>query len=427
MSIKSFAKKFPFLSRFFKKTYINRKAADFKKISENAPVDRKLVVFESFQGRSYSCSPRAVYEYMISSGEFKDYRYVWVFRDVSAHGEFPANTSLVEFDSDESFRAYSEAGTWIVNSRLRDFLVPKEGQKYIQCWHGTPFKKIGCDVTCAGNATSTVEKIYSEYTSDAKKIYRLISPSDFTTQKLISAFNLEKLGKTDCIIQKGYPRNDRLFNTSPEDVEKIRSGLGIPDGKKAVLYCPTFRDNQYSSLGYTLKIGLDLDSLREKFGEDIVILFRAHYFIADKFDFEQYDGFVTDVSGCDDINELYLASDILITDYSSVFFDFANLNRPMIFYLYDFEEYRDKMRDFYFGTAMLPGITVHDQQKLEKALSDVLSDMKEGGSGLMRYANALKTFNRRFNPLEDGHSAERTVREIFGQPGQSPEKGCENL
>ncbi len=413
MSLKSLIKKIPFLNRFVKNTYVKKKAADFEKISEAITTDPKLVVFESFQGRSYSCSPKSIYEYMLSCDSFADYKYVWVFRDITAHGEFPENTKLVKFDSEEAFKAYSTAGTWIVNSRLRDFFKPRNDQKYIQCWHGTPFKKIGCDITCGGNATSTVEEIHKEYTSDAEKIHKFISPSDFTTEKLISAFNLEAVGRQNAIIQQGYPRNDALFNRSDEYVEKIKTEFNISQNKKVVLYCPTFRDNQCSGKGYSLKIGMDFDSLYEKFGEDLIILFRAHYFIADSFDFKKYNGFVVDASKYDDINDLYLISDILITDYSSVFFDYANLNRPMIFYLYDFKEYQSKMRDFYFGTAMLPGMTAHNQEKLEKALTDIINDFKKGGNGLMRYSTAVAMFNKRFNPLEDGHSAERTVKEIF--------------
>lgn len=413
MDFKSFLKKIPFLNKFFKNSYINKKASDYQKISQNTKTDQKLVVFESFQGRSYSCSPKAIYKYMISSEEFSDYKYIWVFRDLNVHGEFPENTTLVKFDSQEAFKAFAAAGTWIVNSRLRDFYVPREDQKYIQCWHGTPLKKIGCDITCSGNATSTVDEIHAEYESDAEKIYKFISPSDYTTEKLISAFNLEKIGKQSAVIQQGYPRNDALFNTSEEYVQNIRASFNIPAEKKVVLYCPTFRDNQHNSYGYSLEIGMDFMSLKEKFGDDIIILFRAHYFIASKFDFQKYNGFVVDVSNYDDINDLYLISDILITDYSSVFFDFANLNRPMIFYFYDEKEYRSEIRDFYFGTAMLPGIAASNEEKLEKALGDILSDFKKGGNGLMRYKTAISAFNKRFNPLEDGHSTERTVKKIF--------------
>lgn len=413
MDFKAFLKKIPFLNRFFKNAYVNKKAAEFEKISENIETDQKLVVFESFQGRSYSCSPKAIYQYMLSCTEFADYKYVWVFRDTQAHGEFPDNTTLVKFDSQEAFEAYSKAGTWIVNSRLRDFFVPRDDQKYIQCWHGTPLKKIGCDIECAGNATSTVEEIHQEYTRDAEKIYKFISPCDYTTEKLRTAFNLESLGKSDAVIQQGYPRNDALFNIHEENVEKIRQSLNLPENKKVVLYCPTFRDNQHDSNGYSLKIGMDFDSLKEKFGEECVILFRAHYFIADKFNFDKYDGFIINVSDYDDINDLFIISDILITDYSSVFFDFANLNRPMIFYFYDFKDYKENARDFYFGTAMLPGIQASDQTKLEKALYDIFADMNKGGNGLMRYSSAIKMFNKRYNPIEDGHSTERTVKEIF--------------
>lgn len=413
MILKDIVKKIPFLRKILKKLYLNNRSADYEKISNKCTTDSKLVVFESYQGRSYSCSPKAIYQYMLSCPKFSGYSYVWVFRDINAHGSFPQNTRLVKFDSEESFYAYAQAGTWITNSRLRDFYIPKSDQKYIQCWHGTPFKKIGCDVTAAGNATSTVQEIYDEYTNEAKRISLLVSPCDFTTSKLISAFNLKSSGKENCIIQKGYPRNDALFNTDSKTVENLKNTLNIPQNKIVVLYCPTFRDNQFSGSGYTLEPAVDFDSLKDKCGSDFIILFRAHYFIANSFDFTKYSGYVLNVSEYDDINDLYLISDILITDYSSVFFDYANLKRPMLFYHYDLEEYKNKMRDFYFGTAMLPGPVIQTQEKLENELNKILQDIRKGGSGLLKYEKALNAFNKKFNPLEDGHSAERTVKEIF--------------
>lgn len=413
MNLKDIVKKIPFLKKILKKIYLNNKSAYFKKISQNCEADPKLVVFEAFQGRSYSCSPRAIYEYMLNCPQFKDYSYVWIFRDLNAHGKFPQNTRLVKFDSEESFHAYAKAGTWITNSRLRDFYIPNKNQRYIQCWHGTPFKKIGCDVTAAGNATSTVQEIYNEYTDEAKRISFFISPSDFTTSKLISAFNLKSLNKENCIIQKGYPRNDSLFNTNLKTVENFKKNLNIPPNKKIILYCPTFRDNQFSGSGYTLEPTVDFNSLKENCGDDFVILFRAHYFIANSFDFTKYSNFVINVSNHDDINELYLISDILITDYSSVFFDYANLKRPILFYLYDFEEYKNNMRDFYFGTAMLPGLVTQTQENLEIELIKILNDIRNGGNGLLNFEKSIISFNKKFNPYEDGHSAERTIKELF--------------
>ncbi len=414
MNIKDLAKKIPFLKKKLKKMYLKRKSGQFKKISKKVPADPKLVVFESFQGRSYSCSPKAIYQYMLSAPEFKDFSFIWVFRDLKAHGEFPSRTRLVRFDTEEALKAYAAAGTWIVNSRLRDFYVPKDSQRYIQCWHGTPFKKIGCDIRVAGNATSTVREIYEEYTEEAKRISLFLSPCDFTSAKLISAFNLKKIGKQGCIVQEGYPRNDALFRADPEAVKALKARLSIPDGKKVVLYCPTFRDSQYNKDGYVLQPAIDFQALREKCADGIVVLFRAHYFIANAFDFEDHAGYVRNVSDYDDINDLYLVSDVLITDYSSVFFDFANLRRPMLFYLYDYEKYKNNMREFYFDIAALPGPTVQTQEELQSELAKILKDLDSGGDGLFGYAKELDAFNQKFNPLEDGRSAKRVTRLLFG-------------
>lgn len=413
MSIKQKIKEIPFLKGWLKRLYLKNKAESFAKISKSEKVDKKLVLFESFQGRGYSCSPKAIYEYMSTAPEFSDYKFVWIFRDTESYRDFPENTVTVKFDSNESFRYYAKAGTWIVNSRLRDFITPKSEQRYIQCWHGTPFKKIGCDIDAAGNATSTVEEIYAEYTNEAKKISRFVSPSPFCTEKLISAFNLRKLGKENDIIEKGYPRNDALFTFDDEKVQRIKAHFGIPQHKKVVLYCPTFRDNQFGADGYKLSLKLDFESLRQNCGEDFVILFRAHYFIAQNFDFRKYEGFVYNASDYDDINDLYIISDILITDYSSVFFDYANLKRPILFYLYDVSDYMTKMRDFYFGTAMLPGCTAQTQSKLEICLAEILQDLRQGGDGLLKYKKAMEAFRKKFNPYDSADCAKRVVGEIF--------------
>lgn len=415
MNIKDKIKKIPFLKSILKKLYLRKKAAEFAGISASEKVDSKLVLFEAYQGRGYSCSPKAIYEYMISSPEYRNFRYVWVFRDTSAHGSFPDNTKLVKFDSQESFRYYARSGTWIVNSKLRDFIVPKPEQKYVQCWHGTPFKKIGCDIEAAGNATSTVDEIYKEYTKEAEKISVMLSPSPYCTEKLISAFNLRSLSKENIIIENGYPRNTALFTYDSRKAVEIREKLGIPQNKRAILYCPTFRDNQYGREGYRLRLELDFESMRKNCGDDFVVLFRAHYFVASHFDFAAYGGYVLDASGYDDINDLYIVSDILITDYSSVFFDYANLGRPILFYLYDMDEYKTKMRDFYFGTAMLPGFCASDQKKMEERLKKVLDDIRHGGDGLLEYKAAMNAFKRKFAPLDGANCTAEVTKEIFGE------------
>ena len=187
-------------------------------------------------------------------------------------------------------------------------------------------------------------------------------------------------------------------------VQKIKKKLGIEnDNRKIILYAPTYRSNQHDAeIGYTYKEEIDFEQLKEKIGKDYIILFRAHYFVANNFDFEKYKGFVFDVSKADDINELYIISDLLITDYSSVFFDYANLKRPIIFYMYDLEHYRDKSNGFYIDLDELPGKIVTTQSKLEEEIQKIDQNNI--------YNEKYKEFNNKYNYLDDGHATERVVK-----------------
>ena len=196
---------------------------------------------------------------------------------------------------------------------------------------------------------NTVEGMKKRYRLEAKKFSYFISPSKYCTEKFTSAWDLKASGKENIIIEKGYPRNDFLFKYEEKDIDRIKKDIFGTDyieklsNKKIILYAPTYRANQHeTALGYVYKEEVDFDKLREKLEEDYVILFRAHYFVANSFEFDKYSGFVYNVSSIDDINDLYIISDMLITDYSSVFFDYANLKRPIIFYMYDLEHYRDE-------------------------------------------------------------------------------------
>ena len=232
-----------------------------------------------------------------------------------------------------------KAKYWIFNYRVADHQYPKKNQIYVQCWHGTPLKKLGYDLENTDNAMNSKKEIRFKYKTDAKKINYFLSPSKFATERFISAWNLKEIKKEGCIIEEGYPRNDFLYNYTKQDLSKIKEKLNINNiNKKVILYAPTWRDNQHQSgVGYTYKTEVDFEKLQKELGQDYIILFRAHYLVANEFNFEKYKGFIYDVSKIDDINELYIISDILITDYSSVFFDYANLKKPIIFYMYDFE------------------------------------------------------------------------------------------
>ena len=372
-------------------------------------IDYKLIIFCSFNGKSYSCSPKAIYEYMVRHKKYNNFKFVWAFYEIDKYTflEKNKNTVIVKINSKEYLKYMATAKYWIFNYKIPDYLYPKKDQIFVQCWHGTPLKRLGCDLLHFDNVLNTIEGMKKRYKIEASKFSYFLSPSKFASEKFISAWNLKEIGKEDIIIEKGYPRNDFLFNYTKNDVKKIKHRLRIEnDNRKIILYAPTYRSNQHEAgLGYTYKEEINFEELKEKIGDKYIVLFRPHYFIANVFDFEKYKGFVYDVSEIDDINELYIITDLLITDYSSVFFDFANLKRPMIFYMYDLEHYRDKSNGFYIDLEELPGKITETQEELEQEIERIDKEFK--------YDEKYKRFNEKYNYLDDGKASKRVVEEII--------------
>ncbi|MBP3898816.1 MAG: CDP-glycerol glycerophosphotransferase family protein [Mogibacterium sp.] len=368
-------------------------------------IDDKLVYFRTFSGRGYSDSPKAMYEYMLTAPEYRDFRFVWCFKEPEKFAFLKNDrTELVKFRTKADNKALRKAKYWITNYRMLNYQYPRKGQIYVQCWHGTPLKRLGYDLESSDNVMNSMAEIREKYRSDAKKFTYILSPSPFCTEKFASAWNLVKTGQTHKIIEEGYPRNDRLINTTPAEREELRKSLGV-EGKKVILYAPTWRDNQHTSgEGYTYKTEVDFDKLQRELGDEYVILFRAHYLVANSFDFAKYKGFVQDVSSYSDINELYIAADILITDYSSVFFDYANLRKPVIFYMYDLEEYANNLRGFYISLDELPGPIVRDEDALIEEVRKT-----DGWKPDEKY----EQFCKKYNPKDDGHASERTLARII--------------
>jgi CDP-glycerol glycerophosphotransferase len=296
--------------------------AKYRTHVRGAEIDDKVIFFESFQARSYSCNPKALYKAIVADPRFDDYKLVWAFRSPRAYAEVAelGRATIVSFGSPIYNDYHARAKYWIQNAIIPIHLTPRDGQVYVQTWHGTPLKRLGCDIReeSSGNVLFSADEIHKRYLREGARLTYLLSPSAFATEKLGSAFGLATLGKTSAIIEEGYPRNDFLATFDQSDVADVKGRLGIPAGKKVILYAPTFRDNQHSSAtGYKLDLGLDFGKLHDDLGDDYVVLFRAHYLVARTFDFASHEGFIYDVSDVDDINELYIASDVLVTDYSA--------------------------------------------------------------------------------------------------------------
>ncbi|MDM8270479.1 CDP-glycerol glycerophosphotransferase family protein [Thermophilibacter provencensis] len=412
--VKSLAKTSYFARSTFNSLQDYRRRRYFRSVAKDIPIDDKLVIFESFLGRQYACSPRAIYEAMRSDPRFDDYRFIWVSRkpDDLRKRIGDERTTVVKYLTRSYLRAYARAKFWVTNWRLPAGLCKREGQVVIQTWHGTPLKKIGMDLTIEGNATTSQRKGHRSYLNDAKKYDFFVSPSAFCTRVFASAFGLTQLGKENVLVETGYPRNDRLFSFSREDVDDIKQRLGIEPGKRVILYAPTWRDNQHTlGVGYTFDPVEHLERFLDSVPDDSMVIVRLHYLVANKVNLSAYRGKVIDCSRWEDINDLYIVSDVLITDYSSVFFDYANLRRPILFYMYDLQEYSSSVRDFYIDLDELPGPIIETQEELIDALANTEKIARQ-------YADKYQTFIDTYDYLDDAHAglrvAERCILGIEG-------------
>ena len=407
---------------FVRQHYWSHEARKYDAMAKDVPVDERLVFFESFGGRSFSCSPRAIYLAMLKQERFAGYRFVWSFKgSVRVEEALETQkdlqndrTTVVQRGSGEYFRALASAKVLVLNTRLPEYVTPKPDQVFVQCWHGTPLKRLGYDVEIeTTNALNTTQELADRFGLDAQKWTYLLSPSPYTSKHLADAFGLPEERRADVILEEGYPRNDEIALAHADATgvrqAELREALGIPEGKKALLYAPTWRDDSYKAgVGYTFDYLIDFDLLRRELGDEWVVLFRPHYYIANHFDFSAYDGFVIDVASWGNINELYIAADALVTDYSSVMFDYAILRRPIALFVPDYETYANDIRGFYFDLKEIPGPHCMETSELVGTLKDLDGYWK-------RYRDAYDAYVERFCPKDDGHAAERIIDRVWGK------------
>lgn len=366
-------------------------------------LNEHLIVFEAFSGKRCGGNLRAIYEELMEDERYRDFRFVWIVNEVEDHMDLKVrrHTRVVKKDSKSAFILYAKAKYWFNNVALPNYLIPRPHQVYVETWHGTPLKKLGNDIEYEVDPRQSLAEMHKKYYVKGRKMDYLVSPSRFYTEKMISSFRLDKCHKEDIILETGYPRNDALFKFTEEDVRRIREEVGVPDGRKVILYTPTWRDNQFKKgEGFQYNTELDFALLMQELGDEYVLLFRAHHQIGFKDVAHDVPG-VIDVTEVDDVNDLYIISDLMITDYSSTMFDYADLKRPMVFYMYDLDEYQGEIRDFYFDINELPGPIVKTQKDLVRAIRDQFAGFT--------YDEKYKAFTEKFNYLDDAHAARRVV------------------
>lgn len=368
------------------------------------PCQQQTILFISFHGKGYSDNPKAIHTYISQQKEYQQYRCIWAIKHHRKKQIYIPNATVIEYFSIRYFYYLARSKFWVVNCKLPNYVLKKSEQVYLQTWHGTPLKKLAHDIDVPETTTfyrsgMTLHEMHTTYDVDVSKYTYMISPSAFTTTVFQSAFRIHK----EKLLETGYPRNDILSTYTKEKIDEIKQSYGIPENKKVILYAPTWRDNSFTMKGYTFTLEVDFSVWQEILGDDYMVVFKPHYLIVNSFDVAQYQDFVYYMEPEKDISDMYLISDVLITDYSSVFFDYAILQRPIYFYMYDIDIYQNELRGFYLNIYQdLPGSIYIDEKEMLTAIKKEVFDVQR-----------LKIFNQKFNPHEDGDASKRVVDQVF--------------
>ena len=295
--------------------------------------DDKLILFNSFAGRKYDDSPKAIFEEMRKDPRFKGYRLVWAFHQPE---KFQVDgAEKIKTDGMHYFRTALAARVWVTNSSVERGLHFKgRNTFYLNTWHGSPIKKMGSDIAADNQSFGT----------KSENLVDIMNTQSYFEADIFSrCFGIPR----DHFIEVGLPRNDALANYTTEEREQIRRKLGLQDGKKVILYCPTFREYEKDeNLGVVLVPPMNLKKWEAELGDKYVLLFRAHYEVSKVMEVQENE-FVRNVTDYPALNDLMIASDILISDYSSIFFDYAIMDKVMLHFTYDFDKYEEK-RGMYF-------------------------------------------------------------------------------
>ncbi len=341
------------------------------------------ILFESFQGKVIGDNPFAIFTEIQSRNPNSELLFT-----VNSKTRAPDGARAIKHGSIAWLRCLATSKVLINNTNFPGYFRKRSGQKYIQTWHGTPLKRLGRDIVDVVPTGSYLKMMDRE----ASFWDYLVSPSQYCSEIFRSTF-----GYSGKIIETGYPRNDILINRSG-DRDQIRASLGILDSKKlVVLYAPTWRESKRTATGNWKPVNFLSDDL----GESVTVLFRGHTNTHQAHS-DRVSKSAIDVTDYKNVAELYVAADVLVTDYSSSMFDFSVSGKPMIFLCPDIDQYSAK-RGFYFDFEQsAPGPILRDGSKLGEALEKIESVKTE-------YAQRYLAWQQKFNSLEDGQSSKRVV------------------
>lgn len=303
------------------------------------PVQKKTMLFCSFGGRKYDDSPKAIYEEVCHRPEFDDWRLIWAFVDPERH-EIPRGEKI-KVDTLLFFKTLLGSKVWVSNSGMdRGIDLMRKCNIRVETWHGAPIKKIGGEEN--QNSLGSNPSTYSG---------KLDADTIRCAQSEYDREIFERINHADksAILLCDLPRNDGLLRYTSDEIASIKRKIGIDSRKKVILYAPTYREYMVDDYDTYMAPPIHVEKWERELGNEFVFLVRSHYAVTAALNIQESD-FVKDVSAYPFINDLYIISDILISDYSSSFIDYSILDRPMLCYAYDLEEYQEK-RGLYIDLA----------------------------------------------------------------------------
>lgn len=358
-----------------------------------APPSPTTLFFEANLGRQYTGNPRYIYERMLQ--RFPDWRYIWCY-----HGQtrIPGDPEIVQRATPEYYEALASAGG-LVNNTVFPVWHPRPESFYLQTWHGTPFKRLHWDIETRPLEKRSEPSFYAKSTRwDA-----LLSPNRFASGALKSAFRYE-----GAILEFGYPANDIFFDDARmrSARARVRARLGITGGGPVYLYAPTWRDGQHlGGAKFAFDLMLDVEGFLKRAPADATLLIRAHHMSEAGEGLSALAGRAIDVSGEDDAAEMMCAADVLITDYSSIVFDWYCSKRPVLYFVPDYEYYTQDLRGSYFELkAKHAGPICSTNEELFDHLDCLTAPVNQA-------------FYDEFCDLHDGRAADRAIDYLIEKLG----------
>lgn len=368
-------------------------------------VQPRVILYESYAGRSMSCSPYALFVTLLRDERFADCLHVWAVKEVTAHlRSFAArhNVVVVAYGSSLYRRYLAQAGYLIGNLSFPSYFSRRPGQRYLNTWHGTPLKNLGKGVKGSFLA-------YKNTARDFLQATHLISPNRHTTDLLYERYGVDKL-LSAVVAETGYPRIDTMLNADEQEKSRIRQSLKLSADSPVVLYAPTWRG---AVNDFDVNVELILDTLTALADTPCQLVFRGHYFVEELLIRQNLP--VTVASAEVDTCALLAVVDVLVTDYSSIFFDFIARPRPVLYYIPDVEAYESVQGVLCLPWDTLPGEKCGTPEALRSALAGALSRQEE-----VAHDASYAAARQRFCPYEDGRAAQRTLAFFFDDIGQQP-------